>query len=118
EMLGDEESACHQIARRFFRLLEARIQSPAFHPNAAQRVLRGNPAVFAVVRTAKDSSQVVLALTNVSEREQAVRFSADEMGVAAERWEDLLSGKVLEAKGGRLEARLGPYEVVWLTPEK
>jgi len=118
EMLGDEESACHQIARRFFRLLEARIQSPAFHPNAAQRVLRGNPAVFAVLRTAKDSSQVVLALTNVSEREQAVRFSADEVGVAAERWEDLLSGKVLEAKGGRLEARLGPYEVVWLTPEK
>ncbi len=118
EMLGDEESACHQIARRFFRLLEARIQSPAFHPNAAQRVLRGNPAVFSVVRTAKDSNQVVLALTNVSEREQEVRFSADEMGVTAEGWEDLLSEKVLEAKGGRLEARLGPYEVVWLTPEK
>ena len=118
ELLGEEESTCHQIARRFFRLLETRIQSPAFHPNAAQRVLRGSPAVFSVLRTAKDASQVVLALTNVSEREQEVRFSAGEMGVAAERWEDLLGGRVVEAKGGRLEARLGPYEVVWLTPEK
>ncbi|MCI0403568.1 MAG: sugar phosphorylase, partial [Acidobacteria bacterium] len=51
ELLGDEESACHRIARRFFRLLETRTESPAFHPNAAQRVLRGNPAVFSVLRT-------------------------------------------------------------------
>lgn len=118
DLLGDEGSACHRIAKKFFRLLETRIESPAFHPNAAQRVLPGHAAVFCVLRTAKDASQVVLAMTNVSEQEQAVRFPAGELGVAAERWRDLTSGRVVEVKSGRLEARLGPYEVVWLTPEK
>ncbi len=118
ELLGDEGSACHQIARRFFRLLEVRIGSPAFHPNAGQRVLRGNPAVFAVLRSAKNETQAVLALTNVSDREQEARFSAEELGRAAERWEDLLSGRVVQGKGGRLDMRLAPYEVAWFAPEK
>jgi sucrose phosphorylase len=117
ELLGDEESACYQIARRFFRLLEARIESPALHPNAAQRILRGNPAVFAVQRTAHDGRQTMLALTNVSDRDQTVSFPANEVGRAAYRWRDLLSEKRVEVKDGRLVARLAPYEVLWLTPE-
>jgi sucrose phosphorylase len=118
ELLGDEGCTCHQIARRFFRLLEVRTASPAFHPNAGQRILRGNPAVFAVLRIAKDGRQAVLALTNVSDREQAVSFSEKETGVASRLWRDLLSERGVEGRDGRLETRLAPYEVLWLTPEQ
>ncbi len=117
ELWGDEESACHRIAKKFFRLLEARIESPAFHPNAAQRVLRGNPAVFSVLRTSKDARQSVLALTNVSDREQAVAYSREELSIPSPLWRDLLSEKGVGMNGGRLEVRLAPYEVLWLTPE-
>ncbi|MBI2956929.1 MAG: alpha-glucosidase C-terminal domain-containing protein, partial [Acidobacteria bacterium] len=116
ELLGDEGCACHNIARRFFRLLETRISSPAFHPNAPQRVLRGNPAVFTLLREAADGGQRVLALTNVSDRVQAVEFPAGELG-ECRAWKDLLSEKQFEVAGGGLKARLGPYEVLWLQAE-
>ncbi|MCI0403567.1 MAG: hypothetical protein L0212_08600 [Acidobacteria bacterium] len=59
----------------------------------------------------------MLALTNVSDREQAVAYSTEEIGIPSPLWRDLLSEKGVGMNGGRLEARLAPYEVLWLTPE-
>jgi len=117
EQLGDADSPFHQIADRFFRMLEARIQAPAFHPNGGQRVLRGNNAVFCVLREAPDRSQRVLALTNVSDREQEVRLPATEAGLTAPAWRDLLSEERILPDKGSLVVRLTPYQVRWLEAE-
>ncbi len=113
ERLSPETSPRHNITRKFFDLLEVRIHSPAFHPNGGQRVLRGNPAVFAVMREAPDGSQRVLAVTNVSDREQGVELSLGEPGGQPQIWTDLLRNEPVAVEGGLLRIRLAPYEVAW-----
>lgn len=117
EQFGDADSLFYKTANKFFHLLEKRIQTPAFHPNGGQRVLRGNDGVFCVLREAPDKSQPVLALTNVTAQEQAIRLPAGQLGVPAKSWRDLLSEERLPADKDTLAAHLKPYQVLWLTPE-
>jgi len=118
EQLGDADSPFHRIADRFFHLLEKRIQTPAFHPNGGQRVLRGNSAVFCVLREAPDRSQRVLALTNVTDREQEVHLPAADVGCTATAWRDLLSEERIFPEQGSLVTRLQPYQVRWLEAQE
>ena len=113
-LLGDHRTWASKVARRFGRLIRARIRTAAFHPHSAQRVLGGNDAVFAVLRTARDGKQRVLALASVSPQAQQVSFALKELGTSARSWHDLLSARRIEAGGGELSLRLRPYDVVWL----
>jgi sucrose phosphorylase len=115
ELLSDRRTWGHQVAVRFRRLIKRRISSPAFHPNASQRLLPGNDAVFSVLREARRGGASVLALTNVTAREQRVSFSETELGRGGAIWRDLLSGQSLRIQGGRLEATLRPYGILWLS---
>jgi hypothetical protein len=115
-LLGDHRTWASKVARRFGRLIRARIRAAAFHPHSAQRVLGGNDAVFAVLRTARDGKQRVLALANVSAQAQQVGYALKELGTSARSWQDLLSARRFEAGGGTLSLRLRPYDVVWLEP--
>lgn len=117
QMLGDPDTTFHRIAREFFHLLEKRIQTPAFHPNARQRVFRANPAVFCLLRETPEGSEQVLALTNVSDQPQKVSLPATEVSAHASAWQDLLSTTRLTPEGGQLTARLTPYQVLWLKAE-
>jgi sucrose phosphorylase len=114
-MLQDRGSWGHKVARRFRRLIRRRIRTAAFHPNSPQRVLRSSHAVFAVLRGEPASQGRVLALTNVTGGEQRVSFARADLGAPCRAWRDLLSTRVLPARGDSLELALGPYEVVWLT---
>ena len=114
--LSDPQSTAHLIAEGYGGLLKTRIQTPAFHPNAAQRILRGEPAVLAVWRSSPDKTQTVLALTNVSAGRKPASYPLEELGAAASVWQDLLTGRRFEAKGDALSLELKPYQVVWLTP--
>ena len=57
----------------------------------------------------------MLALTNVTAREQRVRFSEAELGRGATSWRDLVGGQSLRIQGGHLEATLRPYGILWLS---
>jgi sucrose phosphorylase len=111
KLLRDHETWASKVARRFGRLIRTRIETRAFHPNSAQEVLAGNDAVFAVLRTAHDRDERVLALANVSARPQDARYPL----AAAGSWRDLLTGRRWPAGDGTLSLRLEPYEVLWLT---
>ena len=115
EKLADRTSSTYKVASRFRELIEKRTETPAFHPNGAQRVLMRNPSVFSIVRVSTDGKQRVLALTNVSADPQEVSFSETEIGVHAEAWRDILTGRTLNSSGG-VQATLEPYENLWLTP--
>jgi sucrose phosphorylase len=115
QVLRDHRSWASRVARRFGRLIRARVATPAFHPGAAQEVLAGHPQVFAVLRVAADGSRV-LALTNVTEREQAFACPRQALGSEAVEWRDLLSRRRLVATTEGIELRLPPYGVLWLAP--
>jgi len=114
ELLRDHSTWASKVARRFGRLIRARIETGAFHPNASQGILGGNEAVFAVLRTARDGEQRVLALTNVSAQPQAVTYPLTELGAPSGSWCDILSTRTFEARSGVLSLRLRPYDVLWL----
>jgi len=91
------------------------VQSPAFHPNASQRIITLHPAVFSVLRDS-EGDQPVLALVEVAGRETLFEIPRDELPRPEGVWRDLLSWKEYPVEGGRLVCRLRPYEVIWLTP--
>ena len=114
QLLRDHDTWASKVARRFGRLIRARIETRAFHPNAEQQILSGNEAVFAVLRTARDPDERVLALANVSSRPQQAAYPRSALGASAGPWRDLLSARRWEADEKELSLRLRPYDVLWL----
>jgi sucrose phosphorylase len=115
-LLRDPRSWVSKVARRFGRLIRRRVASPAFHPQAAQIVHDGHPHVFAVSRVTADGRRL-LALTNVTQREQIFQISREELGGGSPSWTDLLSHRRVAVSAAGLELRLGPYAVSWLAPD-
>ena len=116
-LLGDRESWVHQVAVRFRRLIQRRIEAPAFHPNADQEILAPGRAVFAVLRRTRDGRQRVLALTNVTAQGRQVRLTSEDLGGRTVAWRDLISGqRVSVSPDDSLDVALRPYGVLWLTP--
>ena len=87
--------------------MKRRIAAPAFHPNAAQRILPASDAVFCVLREAR-GGQRVLALINVTAQEQRLRLSPSEVGGRADAWRDLISSKIFLSSGGEVAADAAP----------
>jgi sucrose phosphorylase len=116
ERLGDASSPFHKIAKKYFHLLEQRTGTPAFHPNSRQQIVRGNDAVFCVLRETPDKSQRVLALINVTAKEQETCFPCKEIGPQVPSWMDLLSEENFSTAEATLRVTLKPYQILWLTP--
>jgi glycosidase len=115
--LGDRHSWVHEVAVRFRRMVRRRIATPAFHPNAGQRVLDAGDAVFAVLRGGTAGVPPVLALTNVTAEPREAVFAREHLGTDAVVWLDRITGRERRADHGVLRVALRPYEVVWLTPD-
>ena len=115
--LADERSLRHQVYYAYRHLLSVRRGRPAFHPNAGQRILNLDPAVFAVVRTSKEPEDAVLALQNVSGSSVRVTVDRRDLGVKdASSVVDLVSGKRLNP--GEQEIELQPYQTMWLVGDR
>ena len=116
EQLSIPDSHASRILGRFVHLIRTRTRCRAFHPSAEQRVVLVNPAVFAVLRTARRSDDVVLALTNVSGEARELRLPLAEIDMTDVRWRDLLAECEHQATDGVLHVALAAYEVQWLVP--
>ncbi len=114
--LDDPASKLSRLRERLGAVVAARVSERAFHPDGAQRVLRGDPSVFAVLRTAKDGSERVLAVTNVTGHPHRVEIPVSELAPGADRWVDLLCAGGAEVRSGVLSVALEPYGVRWLKP--
>jgi sucrose phosphorylase len=112
-LLRDRGSWASKVARRFGRLIRRRIACPAFHPGAAQTVHGGHPHVFAISRTLPDGCRL-LALTNVTDREQVLQIPREELGERSLVWTELISHRRVAVSRAGLELRLAPYAVQWL----
>ena len=65
----DRDTKTGQIVRRFMNLLQVREQSPAFHPNGEQGVLKLEKEIFFFFFFASQGKNHVLCLTNVTNQE-------------------------------------------------
>jgi sucrose phosphorylase len=114
-LIRDRRTWVSKVARRFGRLIRRRIVNRAFHPQSAQTVHDRHPHVFAVSRRGGDGSQV-LALTNVSDREQVYEAPRDELACDAVDWIDVIDRQPVSGSRAGLTIRLPPYSVRWLAP--
>ncbi len=116
EALKNPLSKLSRIGREFGRLIGLRTKRRAFHPNGGQKVLMLCPEVFAVLRSTPEGDQVLLTLTNVTNRTCRLEVSLSDLETTETRWFDLVSKMEWMAESGRLNLTLQPYDVLWLEP--
>jgi hypothetical protein len=114
--LSDPTSLRHGVFHQYVHLLRIRTSQPAFHPSGAQRVLFGNDALFALLRTSPNGQEHVLCIHNVSDRKQRFQADLDALGLSYSRaLRDLVYPTHHSVgKNGRLELTAEPYQVMWL----
>ena len=116
EQLSVPESHASRILERFVHLIHTRTRYRAFHPAAGQRVIMMNPAVFSVLRTAREFGEVVLTLTNVTSAAQELLIPLTELGTTESVWRDVLTDRCIRADHDTLRVPLDAYEIIWLEP--
>jgi glycosidase len=112
QVLGGTTPAA-QVFREYRRILKIRRKHPAFHPDAAQRVLDPGPGLFAFVRTAP-GGETVICISSFSGDRQELRIDQriPELDNTAP-CTDLLSGARYNGAGKLIV--LDPFQTVWLT---
>ena len=112
--LENPQTTTFKVSSQFVRMIKKRIHERAFHPNAPQKVLEISKSVFALIRTSIDGRESILAVTNVTCREQEFLLTAEKIGVKVGAWYDLLSDQIILSPGGKLSLLIEPYGVLWL----
>jgi len=113
--LADVSSRRHQVFHRLLRRIATRIAQPAFHPNAAQRVLDTPASLFAVQRTAVDGSSRLVCVHNVSGRPQ--HYRSTDLAVAGLLTDTETGERYAPDAGGQVDVDLPPYGVRWMREE-
>jgi sucrose phosphorylase len=116
--LADRSSLRHQAYSRLSGLLQTRSMNAAFHPNASQRIVKGNESVLAILRRQPSGDGPVLCLHNLSARSTAFELAPKDIfgnPMNSDFLSDILSGKQVTINSSSRVA-LGPYETFWLSP--
>jgi len=113
--LEDGSRATTRIFGAYKRLLEIRGEQPAFHPNAAQTVLKLDRRIFALLRRSADLRDNLLCLINTSPGRVRVRIDLAGMDLEpASLWKDLIQGGTHQGDSGNLVLTMEKYQTLWL----
>jgi sucrose phosphorylase len=112
--LEDENSNIFRVSYGILHMIRRRIKEKAFHPNAAQEILKLSPHVFAVKRTSLDGSQIVLAVVNVTRDKHKIRIPMKELRSQNEGLFDILSKRSFKGQNGTIDLIMDAYDVYWL----
>jgi len=113
----EEEDSLRQLIYKGYRdLLKIRRSHKAFDPVSPQSVLRLDQEVFALIRTAYDSSESILCLQNTSRRRLYMTLDGRNCPVPLPGECNCLTegGSSIQAEEGRWIISLEPYEVMWV----
>jgi sucrose phosphorylase len=115
--LADPASLRHQVLSPYLHLIRTRAAHPAFHPSGAQQVLFLDPALFVLLRSAPDGSELLLCIHNVSDAERLLRVDLEALSFTnAGHVRELVTGAVFRVDSpGTLSLCIAPYQVLWLT---
>ena len=114
QRICDTESEAGTVFAQYRDLLALRRLQPAFHPDAAQRILDIDDSVFCFERISPDGGQQILVVANLSSRSVDLdrgRLPADLM-----QRKDLL--QINTPKIGAELLPLEPYAVFWFSRHK
>jgi sucrose phosphorylase len=117
--LADPASRRRKVFNRYARMLRARRDCAAFHPNGEQEILDCGGSIFAVMRRDPATGQRALCLHNVTERAEPLRLDlAQALGHLSQngRLFDLVTDRPIEVERGT-PLRMNPYQTLWLVPE-
>lgn len=115
DSLGNDKTVHAQVLRRYTAMLRTRTDHPAFHPDADQRILELGDRFFALVRSAPNGSEDILAISNLSGEDATLDLDrvAVDFG-RADGWTDLLGNQTIPPDQTKLD--IAPYQTLWLTP--
>jgi sucrose phosphorylase len=109
---GNDTTA--QVFKDLSHRISIRRKQPAFHPDAAQRVLDLGNDLFGFVRTSVDGNQTIACISNVSKVRKTVTLDDHTPELDTPKpLTDLLSGA--RNFGASKRITLAPYQTVWLT---
>lgn len=113
--LSDRGSLRRQVLDRLLDRIEVRTGEPAFHPNAAQSVVRGGDAYVAVQRTPLADDTTVLCVHDVSGLPGRFRGRPTDALPGGARLVDLCDGSEHQAGAdGTVDVDVPAYGVRWL----
>jgi glycosidase len=114
--LSDPDNLKSHVLKGYRHLLHVRKQQSTFHPAASQHVLDLSPAVFAMLRMAKDGARL-LCVTNVTPKPLNLEIDISSLNLPRnEEWVDLFTGKTFFTHIV-LQIDLAPYQYCWLKVE-
>jgi len=114
--LNDKKTTTYKISLGLAEMIEKRTRERAFHPHATQQVFDISDSVFSLIRTFVDEKESILCITNVTTQKQHIKLETKRVGLRAEYWRDILSGRSFSSSEGILSLELQPYDVLWLKP--
>ena len=115
ELAGDSRTA--RILSRYLALAALRAAHPAFSPAAAQRVLRLDERVLALLRGEGGSGERILCLSNLGDTSRSVKVDwLKDVGFAhtGGALRDLIAEENIPLKEHQAEITLAPYQSRWL----
>ncbi|MBN1963552.1 MAG: sugar phosphorylase [Anaerolineae bacterium] len=113
--LVEPESLRSLVMSRYRDLIQQRRSQRAFHPNGGQQILTVHPGVFAVLRTAPEGREAIVALHSVVNETVTIELDLNALGLAVAPLSDLCgAGEFSLAESGRVMLALAPYQVCWL----
>lgn len=113
--LEDPLSKLSRISRELGRLIIIRTRKRVFHPNSDQKILKLSRDAFTVLRKSSDD-EILLSLTNVTDRVIRLEIPVSVTGTTNTRWFDIVSKTEFDADDGKIFITMQPYDVVWMEP--
>jgi sucrose phosphorylase len=110
-LISHPETETGTVFHRFIELLELRRRQPAFHPDAAQRIIDLGDPLFCFERDATDGEQQILVLANLTAETVAVPLAKLPADLA--RRKELLSMNQAVYTDATVEVE--PYAVFWFS---
>ncbi len=113
------DSITNRVFERFMELIKIRIGQKAFHPDAEQKIILQNDAIFSLIRTSMGKNEKVLVLINVTDTDQDYMINKKELGLFDSPLHDIIwKRKVLDCDESinvsEFTITLEPYEIKWL----
>ncbi len=116
--LDDHNNIHTKVFLGYKELLKIRLNQPAFHPEAPQRVLESNQHVFTILRSALNHKTHILCLVNVSSEHQEVMIDLIPLGIPnADSFLDLLQDKSYASDKGQIKLLMEGFQIMWLLVE-
>ena len=110
EDLINSDSREHKIFTEFMKLIHKRKSEKAFHPNGKQEVLFLKEGIFSLLRTSPDGKEKIIALHNVTDNLQKIRFTKNQHDLSKKGYFDIISEKKINIE----KISLKPYQIMWL----